>query len=73
MWEQVQQTVSYIKEKTNFTPEYGVILGSRLRRFTEDIQIEHTLPYNEIRISRFPLFKDTKELWFSELFRERKW
>ena len=48
MWEQVQQTVSYIKEKTNFTPEYGVILGSGLGGFTEDIQIEHTLPYNEI-------------------------
>src|SRR5690606_30493232 len=48
MWEQVQQTVSYIKEKTNFTPEYGVILGSGLGGFTEDIQIEYTLPYNEI-------------------------
>lgn len=48
MWEQVQETVSYIKEKTNFTPEYGVILGSGLGGFTEDIQIEYTLPYNEI-------------------------
>lgn len=48
MWEQVQQTVSYIKEKTNFTPEYGIILGSGLGGFTEDIQVEYTLPYNEI-------------------------
>ncbi|MGX7668178.1 purine-nucleoside phosphorylase [Flavobacterium pedocola] len=48
MWEQVQQTVEFIKEKTNFTPEYGVILGSGLGGFTEDIQIEYTLPYNEI-------------------------
>ena len=48
MWEQVQETVSYIKSKTNFTPEYGVILGSGLGGFTEDIQIEFTLPYNEI-------------------------
>ncbi|MCG2611185.1 purine-nucleoside phosphorylase [Flavobacterium sp. SM15] len=48
MWEQVQETVNYIKSKTNFTPEYGVILGSGLGGFTEDIQIEHTLPYNEI-------------------------
>lgn len=48
MWEQVQETVSYIKAKTNFTPEYGVILGSGLGGFTEDIQIEYTLPYNEI-------------------------
>ncbi|UUC47117.1 purine-nucleoside phosphorylase [Flavobacterium cerinum] len=48
MWEQVQETVSYIKEKTNFTPEYGVILGSGLGGFTNDIAIEFTLPYNEI-------------------------
>ena len=48
MWEQVQETVSFIKEKTNFTPEYGVILGSGLGSFTDDIQIELTLPYTEI-------------------------
>ena len=48
MWEQVQETVSYIKEKTNFTPEYGVILGSGLGSFTDDIQIEFTLSYSEI-------------------------
>ncbi|HMI06242.1 MAG TPA: purine-nucleoside phosphorylase [Flavobacterium sp.] len=48
MWEQVQQTVSYIKEKTNFTPEYGVILGSGLGSFTDDISIEFILPYSEI-------------------------
>ncbi len=48
MWEKVQQTVDYIKQKTNFTPEYGVILGSGLGNFTEDITIEFTLPYSEI-------------------------
>ena len=48
MWDKVQETVSFIKNKTNFTPEYGVILGSGLGGFTEDIAIEHTLPYTEI-------------------------
>ena len=48
MWEKVQETVSFIKEKTNFTPEYGVILGSGLGSFTDDIQVEFTLPYGEI-------------------------
>jgi purine-nucleoside phosphorylase len=48
MWEAVQETVSYIKAKTNFVPEYGVILGSGLGSFTDDIQIEFTLPYDEI-------------------------
>jgi len=53
MWEKVQQTVQYIKDKTNFTPEYGVILGSGLGSFTDDIQIEFTLPYN--KIPNFPV------------------
>ena len=48
MWDKVQETVSYIKNKTNFTPEYGVILGSGLGGFTEDITVEYTLPYSEI-------------------------
>lgn len=48
MWEQVQETVNYIKEKTGYIPEYGVILGSGLGSFTEDIHIEFTLPYSEI-------------------------
>lgn len=48
MWEKVQETVSYIKSKTNYSPEFGVILGSGLGGFTEDIIVEFTLPYNEI-------------------------
>ena len=48
MWEQVQETVNYIKDKTGFKPEYGVILGSGLGSFTDDIHIEFTMPYSEI-------------------------
>lgn len=48
MWELVQETVSYIQAKTSFTPEFGVILGSGLGGFTDDIQIEFSLPYAEI-------------------------
>jgi len=49
MWEKVQETVNFIKEKTaGFTPEYGVILGSGLGSFTDDIQIEYTLQYGDI-------------------------
>lgn len=48
MWEKVQETVSYIKSQTQFSPEYGVILGSGLGGFTDDIEIEYTLPYSDI-------------------------
>lgn len=53
MWELVKQTVNYIKEKTNFSPEYGVILGSGLGSFTEDLKIEFSLPYS--KIPNFPI------------------
>jgi purine-nucleoside phosphorylase len=48
MWEQVQETVSAIREKVDFTPEYGVILGSGLGSFTDEMKVVFTLPYNEI-------------------------
>src|SRR6478735_8144617 len=48
MWEKVQETVSYIQGKINFNPEYGIILGSGLGGFTEEIKIDFILPYNEI-------------------------
>lgn len=48
MWEQVQQTVQFIQQRINFTPDYGVILGSGLGGFTNDINIEHTLAYADI-------------------------
>lgn len=53
MWEKVQQTVEFIKSKIDISPEYGVILGSGLGGFTEDIQIEYTLPYR--KIPNFPV------------------
>lgn len=53
MWERVQETVNYIQSVTNFTPEYGVILGSGLGSFTDDIQIEFSLPYSSI--PNFPI------------------
>lgn len=48
MWDKVQETVNYIKEKTNFAPQYGVILGSGLGNFADDIVIEHAIPYSEL-------------------------
>lgn len=48
MWEQVQETVDFIVSKTNFNPEYGVILGSGLGGFTNDMDVKYILPYNEI-------------------------
>lgn len=48
MWNKVQETVQFLKEKTNYTPEFGIILGSGLGTFTQDVDIEFTIPYSEI-------------------------
>lgn len=48
MWNKVQETVQFLKNKTNYSPEYGIILGSGLGTFTDDITIEFTIPYADI-------------------------
>ncbi|MFK7059193.1 purine-nucleoside phosphorylase [Flavobacterium oreochromis] len=48
MWEKVQETVDYITNRINFEPEYGIILGSGLGGFTDDIEVEFILSYSEI-------------------------
>jgi purine-nucleoside phosphorylase len=48
MWDKVQETVSFIQGKIDFVPEYGVILGSGLGGFTDDIDVKFTLSYGEI-------------------------
>lgn len=53
MWNKVQETVQFLKDKTNYKPEFGVILGSGLGTFTQDIDIEFTIPYSEI--PNFPI------------------
>jgi len=53
MWEKVQETVNYLKQKINSIPEFGVILGSGLGSFVLDIEIEHKIPYSEI--PNFPI------------------
>lgn len=53
MWDKVQETVSYIKGKINFTPEFGVILGSGLGGFTQEITIEYVMSYD--KIPNFPV------------------
>lgn len=48
MLNQIYETCEYIIKKTNFNPEFGVVLGSGLGNFVDDINIEFTLPYSEI-------------------------
>lgn len=48
MLEKIIQTADFIKTKTNFSPEVGIILGTGLGGMVKDIQIEHELNYEDI-------------------------
>lgn len=54
MWDKVQETVAFLNAKTNnYSPEFGVILGSGLGNFIEDIAIEFVIEYKDI--PNFPI------------------
>jgi purine-nucleoside phosphorylase len=48
MLEQIKSTAAYIQNKISFTPEVGIILGTGLGGLVHEINIKHTIPYEEI-------------------------
>jgi len=48
MLDNIKRTASYIKEKTDFSPEFGIVLGSGLGGLVNEIEILHALPYASI-------------------------
>ena len=44
----IKAAAAYIAERTHFTPEVGIILGTGLGGLVEKIDIEHSIPYGEI-------------------------
>ncbi|HNV95182.1 MAG TPA: purine-nucleoside phosphorylase [Bacteroidales bacterium] len=48
MLEKINQSVAFIREKTNFNPEVGIILGTGLGGLVREINIEHSLNYQDI-------------------------
>ncbi len=48
MLKTITETVSYIKSKTSFTPDFGIILGTGLGGLAKEIKSETTLDYQDI-------------------------
>ncbi len=46
--EKIKKTAEFLKEKTNFTPQVGIILGSGLGGLVKSIDIKHSLDYSDI-------------------------
>lgn len=53
MLEQIKETASFLKEKTNFNPTVGIILGTGLGGLVKEIETIHAIPYEEI--PNFPI------------------
>ena len=48
MLKKIQETSNFLKNKTGFTPEYGIILGTGLGGLVNEIKAEHIIEYEEI-------------------------
>ena len=53
MLQNIKESANFINEKINFNPEIGIILGTGLGGLVSEIEIHHSIPYNEI--PHFPL------------------
>jgi len=53
MLQTIKETASFISNKTKFHPEIGIILGTGLGGLVSEIDIQHSIPYNEI--PNFPI------------------
>ncbi len=68
MLEQIKSTATYIQSKISFQPEIGIILGTGLGGLVQEINIKHTIAYEEI--PNFPVSTvegHTGKLIFGEL------
>lgn len=48
LYEQIQKAVAYIRTKTAFQPQTGIVLGTGLGNLTDDLEIEVEIDYHEI-------------------------
>lgn len=48
MYEKIKQTTAYIQTKTDFVPQIGIVLGSGLGNLGNQIEVDKTIPYDEI-------------------------
>ena len=48
MWNKVQETVKFLQDKGITIPDYGIILGTGLGNLVEKIDVQISLPYDEI-------------------------
>ncbi|MEO0072896.1 MAG: purine-nucleoside phosphorylase [candidate division WOR-3 bacterium] len=48
LYEKVEETYNFLRQKTDQTPDIGIILGTGLGQLAQEIKSVTTIPYNEI-------------------------
>tara|TARA_B100001758_G_C18351418_1_gene580109 strand:- start:86 stop:895 length:810 start_codon:yes stop_codon:yes gene_type:complete len=48
MLQKIKESANFIKEKTGYKPQVGIILGTGLGALVSEIKIEHTIAYKDI-------------------------
>jgi purine-nucleoside phosphorylase len=48
LYDDIQETVSFLQSKTTIQPEYGIVLGTGLGNLTDEIEVETTINYKHI-------------------------
>ncbi len=48
MLKAINETVEFLNQKTQNNPEFGIILGTGLGGLVKEIEIQHSIPYEEI-------------------------
>ena len=60
IYEKLTTCLASVREKTDFVPETAIVLGSGLGDYAEQIKIETTIDYKDIKGFRHPQFPDTR-------------
>lgn len=48
MLEQIKETANFLRQKTGFNSSIGIILGTGLGGLVDEIDIKHSIAYEEI-------------------------
>tara|TARA_B100000780_G_scaffold191683_1_gene135017 strand:- start:2383 stop:3192 length:810 start_codon:yes stop_codon:yes gene_type:complete len=48
MLEKIKETANFLKSKTNFNPNIGIVLGTGLGKLVNEIDIKHSISYKDI-------------------------
>ncbi len=48
MMQQLKETADFLKNKTGYAPEIGIVLGSGLGGLVDEIDVDHRIPYKDV-------------------------